>query len=493
MLFNSLTYLLFLPTVVVLYWATPKRFRKALLVVASYVFYMHWMPAYGILIFSLTLVNYFIGLRLPTAAKESKKPLLIAGLVFNLGCLCFFKYTNFLLESLWQVLRLAGNPFHQASLASTHSPTVNIILPLGISFFTFEFIHYITDVYKGSNPVRNFKDFALFAAFFPSQIAGPIKRFQDFVAQLAEETSFTWIKFHQGMYLILRGFVRKVVLADNLAQVVNTGFNNAATLGTADAWLAVMGFGFELYFDFAGYTDIGRGSALLFGFKVPENFNAPFLATNPKELWHRWHMSLSTWLRDYLFIPLGGSRGGVWRTRTNNVITMTLGGLWHGAAWHFVLWGFLHGLALVVYKQWSDVVEQVPILQKMRTHLLWHWSGIVMTCLFFCLVGILFRATSIEQSYVVFSRLLCLAPSAEVSQIFWQSTLPFSLSVYIVFAIWQHWAPILEERMAAGLFAGWLSWAKSSLSLRIVSYASVAIIVVGFSPFQVVPFIYFQF
>ena len=491
MLFNSFTYLIFLPAVVLLYWLLPRSFRKTLLLVASYVFYMHWMPIYGLLILALTLVNYVIGLVLPKIAQSKRKALLVGGLVFNLGCLCFFKYANFLVDSVWQMCKFVGTPLHV--LSNAQSPALNIILPLGISFFTFEFIHYITDVYKGSSPIRNFRDFALFAAFFPSQIAGPIKRFQDFVKQLDHEINFNWSNFNQGMFLIFQGLFKKVVLGDNIGKIVNAGFNSPAGVGTLDAWIAIAGFTYQIFFDFSGYTDIGRGSALLFGYKVPENFNWPFLAANLTDFWRRWHMSLSTWLRDYLFIPLGGSRGGVWKTRRNTMATMVLGGLWHGAAWHYVIWGAFHGTGLVLSKEWSDFVARVPALNKLRPHPIWHVSGVVFTTLFLYMAGTLFRADGVPQALAMASKLLIPAASGQVTQLLLQSTVPASLIIYFFFLTWQKLEPRLEEAHGTGVLPLCLNWLRTSVPLKVVGYASIAVIIMGFAPSEVAPFIYFQF
>ncbi len=496
MLFNSFVYLIFLPSVVALYWILPKRFRKTLLLVASYFFYMHWMPTYGALILALTAVNYFIGIAFTKLTGAAKKNLLLGGLFFNLAGLCFFKYANFLSDSFWQIFKYASSPFHIATLETAHSPALNIILPLGISFFTFEFIHYITDVYKGSSPIRNFRDFALFAAFFPSQIAGPIKRFQDFVKQLEAPNDFNFSYFNQGLFLILQGLFKKVVLGDNLGTVVNAGFNNPLAVGPLDAWIAVAGFTYQIFFDFSGYTDIGRGSALLFGYKVPENFNWPFLAANLTDFWRRWHISLSTWLRDYLFIPLGGSRGGAWKTRRNSLITMILGGLWHGAAWHYVIWGAFHGMGLVLSKEWSDFIAKIPALQKFRAHFLWHWSGVIFTTLFLYMAGTVFRAEGVPQALDMVRRLVTPgtpAASGEVTRLLLQSTVPASLSVYFVFLLWRNLEPYLVERYLNGVVPNCLKWLRTSVPLRIVGYASVAVVILGFAPSQVAPFIYFQF
>lgn len=493
MLFNSFTYLIFLPAIVLLYWLLPKSFSKTLLLVASYVFYMHWMPAYGLLILALTAVNYGIGIGLAKLVGAGKKNLLVAGLVFNLACLCFFKYANFLVDSVWQLFKLVGTPMHIAA-AANNSPALNIILPLGISFFTFEFIHYITDVYRGSAPIRNFRDFALFAAFFPSQIAGPIKRFQDFVKQLETEINFNWAYFNQGLFLIFQGLFKKVVLGDNIGKIVNVAFNSPAGVGTLDAWIAVAGFTYQIFFDFSGYTDIGRGSALLFGYKVPENFNWPFLAANLTDFWRRWHMSLSTWLRDYLFIPLGGSRGGAWKTRRNTMLTMVLGGLWHGAAWHYVIWGAFHGTGLVLSKEWSDLVTRIPALAKLRPHPLWHWSGVVLTTFFLYMAGTIFRAEGVPQALAMAGKLFVPAASGETTRLLLQSTVPVSVFVYFVFlALQKLEARVTADQSSHGAVPAVLSWVRTSVPLKIVAYASVAIVILGFAPSEVAPFIYFQF
>ncbi len=494
MLFNSFTYMLFLPAVVLLYWALPNRFRTTLLLVASYVFYMNWKPAYGLLILALTVVNYALGLSLEKWTA-GKKPILVAGLIFNLGCLCFFKYANFILGSVFSSVHGLNAFLMPGHADNWTSPALKIILPLGISFFTFEFIHYIVDVYRGSAAVRNFRDFALFAAFFPSQIAGPIKRFQDFTHQLLDQPVFSGANFRQGMYLILQGLFKKIVLGDNMGYVVNTGFNNIAAMGLMDTWIAVAGFTFQIFFDFSGYTDIGRGSALLLGYKVPENFNWPFLAANLTEFWRRWHISLSTWLRDYLFIPLGGSRVSANRARFNTMLTMVLGGLWHGAAWHYVIWGAFHGTGLVLSKEWTDFAARTPALAKLRPHPLWHWSGVGMTMLFLFMAGILFRADTLPQALRIAHKLTIPDAGGDVTSMFVNSTLPVSLSLYLAYLATKIQ---LEKAARSGgslseSLAGARLYFESSPATQVVVYASVAFVILGFAPLHVSPFIYFQF
>ena len=492
MLFNSFTYLLFLPIVVALHWLLPRAFRRGLLLLASYFFYMSWMPAYGLLIFGLTVANYFFALAIAHFTSQ-RKPILIAGLVFNLGSLCFFKYTNFLLNSLWLAAGWSHKAIHWPPDLVSTSPTLNIILPLGISFFTFEFIHYIVDVYRGSKPLTNFWHFSLFAAFFPSQIAGPIKRFQDFNCQLHQKVDFSKEKFQQGLSLIFLGLFKKMVLSDNLGRVVGIGFAHPAQMGAIDAWVSAAGFTLQIFLDFSGYTDVGRGSALLLGYKLPENFNWPFLSANLNEFWRRWHISLSPWLRDYLFIPLGGSRVSSWKVKRNLFITMSLGGLWHGAAWHYVIWGIFHGTGLVLTKDWLDLVEKTPVLKRCQGHFLWHWSGVALTFLFVAYACILFRAQDLPQAGLIMQRMFQPALPGAVWQALLNSTLPVSGSIYAMF-LWASRRRELGKNEPDIRLVSWLSrWWQTSFCARATGYACLALIILGFAPEDVAPFIYFQF
>lgn len=493
MLFNSFTYLVFLPVIVLLYWILPRVARSTLLLIASYVFYMHWNTGYGLLILGLTVVNFLFGIALDKYRAVSKR-ILTAALVFNLACLCFFKYADFLLASLWPAVKAGSSLLGSTAataLPATFQP-LNILLPLGISFFVFEFIHYLVDVYRGTKPLKNFWHFALFAAFFPSQIAGPIKRFQDFNDQLKLDAKFDPKLFQEGIGLIFIGLFKKMVLGDNLGHVVNAGFNNAAAMGTVDAWLAAVGFTIQIYVDFSGYTDIGRGSANLLGYRLPTNFNWPFLAANLTDFWRRWHISLSTWLRDYLFIPMGGSRVPVWKQKRNLFITMALGGLWHGADWHYVIWGMFHGAGLVVSKDWTDFAARHPVLSQWRKHFLWHWGGVAFTFTFLIFACVLFRATSVPHALQVASRMFTLAPSDAVVHAFVTSTLPASLTAYSMFLLAEHLCQTSSPTKLPFFHAVSQWWTQSS-ALRISAYTCVAIGIAGFAPEDVAPFIYFQF
>lgn len=492
MLFNSFTYLVFLPVVVALYWMLPPLARRILLLVASYVFYMHWMPTYGLLILGLSIVNFFFGIYIDRFQAQ-RKPILTAALIFNLFCLCFFKYADFLIRSAWNALHFSSSALGMAMPeAMSRCPELHILLPLGISFFVFEFIHYLVDIYRGAKPMKNFFWFALFAAFFPSQIAGPIKRYQDFDEQLHANKKFDPELFREGLGLIFIGLFKKMVLGDNLGHVVALGFNAPAQMGTVDAWLAAVGFTIQIYIDFSGYTDIGRGSAQLLGYRLPTNFNWPFLAANLTEFWRRWHISLSTWLRDYLFIPMGGSRVSSWKLKRNLFITMALGGLWHGADWNYVIWGIFHGSGLVFSKDWSDFVDRTPALNKLRPTFFWHWSGVAFTFTFLIFACVLFRATDVPQALQVASRMFTLAPSYNVVHAFLSSTLPFSLTAYVIFLCLEKLCKVAADRPVPVLSPVYAYW-NASMPTRIAAYASLAVLIMGFAPEEVAPFIYFQF
>ncbi len=492
MLFNSFQYLLFLPSVVLVYWLSPKRIRNFLLLVACYGFYMSWKPIYGLLIFALTLLNYLMGLFI-SKLQTNRKAALFTAVSLNILTLAFFKYSYFLHDLAARISTIFG----------AHVPplTLNIILPLGISFFVFEFIHYVVDVYHGSKPIKSFWDFALFASFFPTQIAGPIKRYQDFMPQLA----LTGIKklklatIEESIYLIVLGLVKKILFADNLGTVVHSAFEHPELLSSIDLWLTAYAFAFQIYFDFSGYTDIARGSALLLGFKVPINFNLPYWADSISDFWKRWHISLSTWLRDYLYIPLGGNRGSRLFTYCNLMITMILGGIWHGAAMHFAIWGLYQGLLLVTHKEFKYWTDKTDWFYDLKQSTLFHLFSIVLTFHAVCIGWVFFRAESVSSAFLIIKRLLFLSQLQTVSN-------PFVLTILndkesVVFLI----LPIILLTLVIGQLIGkWRDQPANPLTALIVPTrikrlalacvlaVSICLLVV-FSPDYAPQFIYFQF
>jgi alginate O-acetyltransferase complex protein AlgI len=392
MLFNSIQYAFFLPLSLLLYYALPFRARPWVLLATSYFFYACWNPAFLLLIIALTALNYLAGIgigRLP--GRTSKRWLLAGGVTFNLLVLAFFKYARFFLDNLTATMGWFG--FHPQPVV------ISIAVPLGISFFVFEFIHYLVDVAKGGPPVLSPLKFAIFAAFFPTQIAGPIKRYLDFVPQLESQRPFHWNDAERGLGLIVLGLFKKMVLADNIAPIVDRGYGAAGSgMGSMEAWLISVAFAMQIYFDFSGYTDIGRGSALMFGYTVPENFRRPYLAQNISEFWRRWHISLSTWLRDYLFIPLGGSRRSLGQTVSAILVTMVLCGLWHGANWTFVMMGFYFGVLLSLRAAWRCVIKRAketaenPVIAFLCT---------VVTFASVCIGMVFFRAESLFKAWSI--------------------------------------------------------------------------------------------
>jgi len=337
MLFNTAQFLLFLPLILALHYVVPKPWRRWLLLAASYYFYMCWNAKFISLLIVLTLIDYFAALWISRTSPSNRKLALFASLAANLGFLGFFKYYNFLGDTLCQMLRLPERSFF-----------LEIILPMGISFHTFQSMSYVIDVYRGQQkPIRSLVDYALFISFFPQLVAGPIVRAREFFADFYDWHPPSAGDVQRGILMVILGLVKKMALADQFALIADPYFRNVnADPGYLTAWSATFAFAMQIFFDFSGYTDIAIGSAKLLGFHFPENFRRPYLASSITDFWRRWHMSLSRWLRDYLYISLGGNRGGQLRTYRNLLLTMLLGGLWHGASWNFVIWGGFHGALL---------------------------------------------------------------------------------------------------------------------------------------------------
>jgi len=346
MLFYSPAFLVFslvlLGTLLLLHQNEP---RKRVLLVASYVFYMWWNPAFIVLIIFSTVVDFTVGGRM--AAEDSpgrRKLLLVVSLVCNLGLLFIFKYFGLFTDSLLGLMRLLG--------AEPSWTSINLTLPVGISFYTFQTLSYTLDIYRRKIPAtRSPLDFALFVAFFPQLVAGPIVRAAVFLPQLQRQIALRCDQ--QTVFLIIRGFAKKVLIADNIAVLVDGVYAAPGTWPSIVVWVATIGFAIQIYCDFSGYSDIAIGIARVLGFDLPQNFNHPYIARNPSDFWERWHISLSSWLRDYLYISLGGNRGSQLQTYRNLMVTMLLGGLWHGASWNFLLWGFLHGFILVAHRSYT--------------------------------------------------------------------------------------------------------------------------------------------
>ncbi len=362
MLFNSYTFIAFFIVMLILHnMPFPWKVKKVNLLLASYIFYAAWNPPFILLLWLSTVVDYFVGRALYTQQNKHKRNLLLVlSLIGNLGMLCFFKYGGFLLENFVALTNAIGINFHPAK--------PNIILPAGISFYTFTTLCYTIDMYKRkSKPVKSMLDFALFVTFFPHLVAGPIVRPPQLVPQFETPRKATQLQMLQGLFLISMGLFMKVVLADSmLSSSADSVFGFSGPLQTIDAWLGVLAFSGQIFFDFAGYSICAIGAAMCLGFVLPQNFRYPYAAIGFSDFWRRWHITLSAWLRDYLYIPLGGNRKGEFRTYVNLMITMLLGGLWHGANWTFVVWGALHGSYLCIerlFRPKKALTDVVPVLE----------------------------------------------------------------------------------------------------------------------------------
>jgi len=403
MLFNSFNFLVFFPIVVIVYLGLPKRIRYIWLLIASYFFYMCWNPKYIILIVFSTFVTYLSSIFIDKlnhsdrANIDFKKKIVVAGsFIINIGILIFFKYFDFLLSNINIILK----QFHMLPIENHF----NIILPVGISFFTFQALSYTVDVYRGDVEVeRNFFKYALFVSFFPQLVAGPIERSKNLVKQInivPYQKLWNFKRISNGLVIMLWGYFLKLVIADRTAILVNTVFDNFEQYGMVQLILAAFGFALQIYCDFSSYSTIAIGAAQVMGFRLMENFNTPYFARSVPEFWRRWHISLSTWFKDYLYIPLGGNRCSRWRNRVNLMITFLVSGLWHGADWTYIIWGALHGFYQIIGKMTVPLKKKVNQRLHTKTESISYQLGqIIITFLLVSFAWIFFRANSVSDAF----------------------------------------------------------------------------------------------
>ena len=474
MIFTSFEYVLFFAGVLLtrsLLWSFGAE--KWFLLIASYIFYMSWSVPFGLLILATSLVDYGVGLGLERIEEESKrKLLLICSIVANLGVLAFFKYTNFFLANVSAAVNAAGyqhQPWH-----------FDIVLPAGISFFTFQSMTYTIEAYRGNVKVSHSpRDFLLFTAFFPQLLAGPINRAADLLPQFARRVRATAADVEIGLTQFAIGAVKKLVISDQIAAHVDIIFGAPGNYDAFTLLQGVIGYAVQIYCDFSGYSDMAIGSARIMGFRFMENFQMPYSSVNITEFWRRWHISLSTWFRDYLYIPLGGSRKGAARTYVNLLITMLLCGLWHGASWNFVFWGGLHGAALAIHKLWKSfnplhADAGGPVFGFLRTLI----SRVATLAI--VLVGwIFFRAQTWGSATEFLTRLVT-----------WKTDGMALGSVYILPATAAVVAVHLLVNKDRNLAHEVPSW---PMPLRIGAYSTLAILLCLFGAAYTTPFIYFQF
>ena len=376
-----------MPVVFVLHWLLPHKYRWALLLVSSCYFYMSWNPNYIVLILSATVVSYLAGILLvKTEQPGQRKAILVSAVGICLSLLFFFKYFNFFSDSVVRLLGLFSIRLHPV--------TLKVLLPVGISFYTFQTLSYVIDVYRGKvKPEHHFGIYATFVSFFPQLVAGPIERTENLLPQISREKTFRYDQAAYGLKLMAWGFFKKLAIADVLGPLADQAYANLAGCSTLDLLAAVLCFALQIYCDFSGYSDIAIGSAKLLGIDLMTNFRSPYFAKSIREFWSRWHISLSTWFRDYVYIPLGGSRRGKGKTCRNLLITFLVSGLWHGANWTFVVWGGLHGLAQVLEKLLSKGKQRLPVLRQ---------AGVFLFC---CITWVFFRAESFSDAFCLLSEL----------------------------------------------------------------------------------------
>jgi alginate O-acetyltransferase complex protein AlgI len=493
MLFVEFRFFWFFLAVFAVYWSLRgNRVRKIWLLLCSYFFYACWNWKFLFLIMASSALDYLVGAMLARTDDPGKRRgWLVLSLSANLGTIAFFKYYNFFVSSAAALLAWLG--LHP----SLH--TLNIIIPVGVSFYTFHSMSYTIDVYRRKlEPVRSPIDLACFIGFFPQMVAGPIVRASQFLPQLRSIRRFADVDARGALVLFLTGFIKKACIADAVAPFVDRYFDAPWNFTAGSAWVAVLFYAIQIYCDFSGYTDMAIATAALLGYQLPVNFRFPYFAANISDFWHRWHISLSSWLRDYLYIPLGGNRGPAWFVYRNIMITMLLGGLWHGGAWTFVIWGGLHGLALVVHRAWSGPRDVLPNVREMEGRALsrplkdrdatagvppgprsvGEWFAWLFTIYWVCLAWIFFRAVDLPHAVPALRSFVFLPGTGT-------ETLGIGMLWVVAALAFVHW---LNSR---GIFSTW--WKRLPTPVFAAGYGCAFAVVLLFIPPHYAPFIYFQF
>jgi alginate O-acetyltransferase complex protein AlgI len=465
MLFNTPQFFAFLAVVLILFYTAPLAWRKYILLAASYFFYMSFIPKFILLLVSLTAIDYTAARWISrTHSPQSRKAALVVSLAANLGLLGFFKYYNFFAANLAPLFHKPSNAF-----------ALSIILPLGISFHTFQSMSYVIDVYRREQePIVNPIDYALFISFFPQLVAGPIVRAREFFGDLYHWKRPSSDEVLRGLLLVFLGLAKKMVMADQFAQIANGYFQDVSKHpGMAPAWSAVIALGIQIYFDFSGYTDMAIGMAKLLGFHFPVNFRRPYLASSITDFWHRWHISLSRWLRDYLYIPLGGNRHGRLETYRNLMLTMVLGGLWHGASWNFVVWGGYHGALL----SFERIFRGERSAEPSRWTMLYPLQAIITFGL--VMIGwVFFRAANFHDSLYVLHQMF-FVPYGRGLIPRWEKVLAL---ITLLLALLEEKKEWFEEIALGPAWAYGAVCALLLLSVELIGFTETA-----------VPFVYFQF
>ncbi len=407
MLFNSFSFLFFFPTVVLFYFICPKKFRWLWLLITSYYFYMSWNPKYALLMLTSTVITYLSGIYIEKAnnsGNRNKKLFVSLSFISNLTILIGFKYLNFLSENFTVLFHKLGWQWEISSF--------NLLLPVGISFYTFQALSYTMDVYRGDiKATRHFGKYALFVSFFPQLVAGPIEKSANLLPQFDRDNKFDYVKIKEGLVLMMWGFFKKMVIADRLALLVNTVYNNPTQYTGFELGIATIFFAIQILCDFSGYTDIAIGAAKVLGYDLTKNFNRPYFSKSIPEFWRRWHISLGAWFRDYLYFPLGGSRVSFGRKNMNLMIVFAVSGIWHGASWNFLIWGLLHGSYQIIDLNITPIIRKLYGFLKIDIHTFWYkLYKIGLTFMLVCIAWIFFRANTLEDAFYIVKNLFVFNP-----------------------------------------------------------------------------------
>lgn len=480
MLFNSFEFLLFFIIVTTLYFVLPHKFRWALLLVASCVFYMFFIPAYILILFLTIIIDYIAGILIENASGKRRKQYLYISLVANIGVLAIFKYYNFLNDNITEIFTWAGsaNPI----------PYLDIILPIGLSFHTFQAMSYTIEVYRGHQKAeRHFGIYSLYVMFYPQLVAGPIERPQNLLHQFHTKHYFDYNRVTDGLKLMAWGLFKKAVIADRLSLMVDTVYSDPANHYGFAVILATIFFAIQIYCDFSGYSDMAIGAAQVMGFKLMTNFNRPYFAKSISEFWKRWHISLSTWFKDYLYVPLGGNRVVKWRWYFNLFITFMVSGLWHGANWTFIVWGALHGFYLVFALVSHDYRKKLSQITGLSENPVLHkWLQSLSVFVLVSFAWIFFRATTIHDAFTLIQNAMVLNTAQLSSTMFSANYYEFFLGIFFIILLFSiEWTKRGREMRK---FVN-----SKPLWFRFSVYILLVLVIINFGVFGGNNFIYFQF
>ncbi len=481
MLFNSEAFLFFFPTVVILYYLIPHRWRWLLLLLSSYVFYMWWEVSYILLIWLSTLADYYSGLKMGSLPdKQQRKKYLYLSLFVNLGMLGVFKYFNFFSGNV--------NTLAESFGSNWQLEYSELLLPVGISFYTFQTLSYSIEVYRGNvKPEKHLGKFALYVAFFPQLVAGPIERAQRFLPQLQEKVRLNTQRIKTGLRLITWGLFKKVVIGDRLAYYIEPVFDNSTEYQGWQIVIAACGFAFRVYCDFSGYSDIAIGAARIFGYDLMQNFRQPFHAHSMREFWRRWHISLSTWFKDYVYIPLGGNRVTRWRWYYNLIIVFVAVGFWHGANWTFICFGLLHAVYILL-ESWlqplNELFEKVTGLKKLPR--LNYTRKVIQTFILFSFSFVFYRANNVSDSFILMGQIFPLQGS-QLDIPLYTDHLPDIVIAILALILMQ----VVHHIQEKGSFSQWFD--PKPHWFRWACYVLIVWIILNFGIFEEKQFIYFQF